>query len=222
MFFQRGSNAEKLPNLSVANYAADFMAIIQKRLPDIWAPSLYINLRQFMNQIKAAEPICFEVTVMRDSRRYFPEEWALCHELTRIIEKDFGILCDEQVDTLLLHQLLGAQYKCDVLSLPKIISGVAAIQQIAAAHLGQPVDGHSVKGHSFIQHTKFLCVRMYSGQHDLADISDWIQEARLKFAHAYQCAEEISRYTLEAFGHELTESEIVFLCVHLRSLGRGQ
>lgn len=195
-------------------------------------------LHQELNQnliIALADHISFAITQYHDGEhsrvlmneeieRIYPDEFKTGKAAVKMIEKRFGVKCVvEEVGAFAFH-IVNAEMTGKSDDVTKIMQSIQDILDIVRRTMNITIGEDSMDYSRMIIHLKFFLKRVITGNtHDGEEFGPLLLNPNEgAFAGITKCLNEISTYMKETFNYDMTETERVYLLIHIARVMQNQ
>ncbi|WP_054704089.1 PRD domain-containing protein [Bacillus sp. JCM 19041] len=151
-------------------------------------------------------------------QKLYPKEHKAAIEAIRVVYNLLDIILPKSEETFLTYHFVNAQGPSARLSeTMKMTEAINRIIEIIEYHYDMQLNEESLNYLRLLTHLRYFLLRQLHGetldQNEMDE--DLIDMIKGKYAHAYECAEKISRILKKHYDWELTLNEKVYLTLHI-------
>ena len=185
--------------------------------------SIYINLtdhiqatlRRIHNNEHVINTLAMEI------KRFYPVEYRLADRFIRNLNKRFSVSLDQNEAGFVALHLIDASLNNSNNSYSiKITTMIKDIVNIVRRYFGIALDEDSIYYYRFICHLRLFGQRLFLNDEldNLTLDAELLQMISKKYEKSYHCALLIGRYIGEQYKNEVTDSEILYLTIHIQRI----
>ena len=198
---------------SIIEYAGN---LLSKKLNE----NIFLTLTDHINfaierkkkQLEYKNPLFWEI------KSFYPEEFKIGIYALDLIQQELNVtLAEDEASFIALH-IVNAELDSDMGSTVQITELIQALLDIVRAQYQIALDESSLNYGRFITHLKYFGQRLFKKSmvaHDDATLKDIIKN---RYPKDYQCADQIRTYIKEQYHQSISDEDMIFLTVHLRSI----
>jgi beta-glucoside operon transcriptional antiterminator len=163
-------------------------------------------------QLEYKNPLFWEI------KSFYPEEFKIGLYALELIQKELNVLLAEDEASFIALHIVNAELDSDMGSTVQITELIQALLEIVRAHYSIALNESSLHYGRFITHLKYFGQRLFKksmAPHDDATLQDII---RNRYPNDYACADQIRMYVKEHYHQSISDEDMIFLTVHLRSI----
>ncbi|MBK0001563.1 PRD domain-containing protein [Erwinia sp. S43] len=176
------------------------------------ADHLNFAIQRNKNGMDLVSPLQWEV------KHFYRKEYLVGHQALAIIASYTGLLLpDSEACSIALHIVNSGMQAPDgqIIEITKLIH---QIQSIVKYWFGITFDEQGIAWQRFITHVKFFAQRVIGGIIIENDDDDLFEFSNNKHEKAYSCVNAIGEFTKKNYGHVMTNSEKLYLTVHIYNI----
>jgi len=162
--------------------------------------------------------IYLEQPILQDLRQLYPDEMALAEKSLKIIKEMTGeSLPRVEAGTLCLHFI---NDRIQPKEEKKTDSGklIEKCTVLIEKEFNVSIDRSSFNYSRFVTHLDYLCRRLSNREQFSSGNEELFELIRSKYPKSYECALVISDIFKEDFKLELSEEELLYICIHINRL----
>ncbi|MGC6767542.1 PRD domain-containing protein [Enterococcus sp. LJL128] len=202
-----------------AEYTKKYVIILKSGIANTLDSSIYITLYNYLLQCLTHRTIIERnQPKIHNTALFFNQEFELAQKIVADMNSSFGLVLNEFHAAEITVLAAAAEFRISTDQIDTIITQMNEMIKLVKYRFMFHLDYNSPAGHSFIEHLKHLSVRIITNQKDVDTIDEWSPHAKEKFRLAYQCSVDIAEFLKKKYQFELTETEILFLTIHIHSL----
>lgn len=183
--------------------------------------NIYISLTDHLSYAiqRFEEGISFKNALLWEIKKYYQREFTIGLKALDIIESRLGIqLPEDEAGYIALH-LVGASLKeGNVVESTDMLGMMQKIMQIIKYQLNIEFNEESVHYERFLTHLKFFSQRIICGKILEDENEEFIRTLQKEYSTEYKCALKIREYIRNQYDKVLTDTELIYLTVHLKRI----
>lgn len=155
-------------------------------------------------------------------KQLFPEEYKVAQMAVSLVKEQTGVELPESELTFLTYHFVSAQSDETLLADTVEITGmINRILEIISYHFQLILDTKSLNYARFLTHLRYFMTRQLKGEPGSEELDPIIgQVVKEKYHKAYQAAEKVALYLQQARDWQISESEKLYLTLHIWRLTR--
>lgn len=163
-------------------------------------------------QLEYKNPLFWEI------KSFYPEEFKIGSYALELIHKELNVtLAEDEASFIALH-IVTAELDSDMGSTVQITELIQALLRIVRAHYDIALDESSINYGRFITHLKYFGQRVLKRSMSTHDDATLQAIIRNRYPKDYECADRIRRYIKDQYQQTISDEDMIFLTVHLRSI----
>lgn len=160
--------------------------------------------------------ITFKNAILWEIKQFYPHEYLIGLEALKIMNEELHTdLPEDEAGFIALH-IIDAELNQDMPQTMQMTEMMQDILNIIKYYFKVTFDETQLAYNRLITHLKYFSQRILNGTQETDNDLDFFQFIINKYPKAYDCSQQISRYTKENFNHILTEEEKLYLTVHIQ------
>lgn len=186
--------------------------------------NIYITLTDHIHfaLYRKKEHMEYKNALLWEIRNFYPAEYQLGVRALEIIKKNLNEeLSIDEAGFIALH-IVNAELDTKMDNMVEITKIISSILTIVKKYYEISLDESSLDYERFITHLKFFGQRLFQEKISARDDPVLFRMLKEQYFTDYHCAEMISKYIKETFGHTVSESEMIFLTIHLHRVSMAQ
>lgn len=149
-------------------------------------------------------------------KKTYPKEYKIGQQAVEMVKESLGVtLLDDEAGSIALH-LVNAQngsHELDqVIDMTKMVQDIL---KIVKYHFGIDLDEESINYSRFVVHLRFFGQRILENKTNPHEDNDLFEIVKAKYPNVYDCVEIINGYVKKTTELSLSESERVYLMLHI-------
>jgi beta-glucoside operon transcriptional antiterminator len=182
--------------------------------------SIYISLTDHLSYAiqRHNEGIHLKNALLWEIKKYYNGEYAVGLAALTMIEEQLGLkLPEDEAGYIALHLAGASMESGNVGQTTDTLKMIQNILQIVKYHFHMELDEESLHYERFLTHLKFFAQRVMQNKNiDEGDDDTVIKTIRNQYQEEYKCALKIGEYIKNNYSKILTDSELVYLTVHIK------
>lgn len=207
-----------LKHLQVANLIIDYAnATLNTKLRD----NIYVSLTDHINFAleRLEKGIILNNKLLYEIKHYYPSEYLVGIEALNIVERELGVKFSEDEAGYIAMHLVESEVDSDQSDYAnKSVVLIQAIINIIKYHYRLDLNEDSLEYERLIVHLRYFSDRVINNKpiadHDAA----FIETMKKNFLSEYNCCLKIRAYVKDQFHYEISDEEIIYLCVHIHRI----
>lgn len=157
------------------------------------------------------------ILMSTEMQQFYSLEYKIGIKAKKMVEERFGILCDPAEVSAFTFHIVNAEMTGRSDDAARIMQSIRDILDVIQKSLGIVIPEDSMDYSRMIIHLKFFLKRVLSNDvHDDEQFGPlMINTNEGSFAGIAQCLDEISVYVKRTYDYDITESEKVYLLIHI-------
>lgn len=178
------------------------------------ADHLRYAIERMEKGLEIANPLQWEIPHL------YPDEYRIGEEAVRILEEKYQIhLYASERSYIALH-FVNAQYEHQPMDYTlKLTETLSHVIDIVNYHFHTRINELGLNYSRFVAHLRFFIIRQKDKVKETEMLNDDIvRQIFMAYGKSYQCAKKISNYLLNAYNWQVSDSEQVYLILHIERL----
>lgn len=164
----------------------------------------------------------YKNALLWEIRHFYPAEYKLGVQALDIIKRTLHEeLSPDEAGFIALH-IVNAELDTQMDNMVQITQIISSVLSIVKKYYEIELNENSLDYERFITHLKFFGQRLFREKASAQDDPILFRMLKEQYFTDYHCAEMISEYIMETFGHTVSESELIFLTIHLHRVSTSQ
>lgn len=177
------------------------------------ADHLYFAVERYQKGMSITHPLSWEI------KQFFTKEMAFASNALDIFNNELKVeIPEEEAVFIAMHIInstggLGSQYNVEDLT-----DMMIQIIQIIENEMDVQIDQKTASFSRFITHLRYYLIRQLNFEIDNSINEELMELVEEKYPHASKCARLIQEYLQNKYGNETSESETLYLTLHINRL----
>ncbi len=183
--------------------------------------NIYIALTDHLSYAiqRYEEGINLKNALLWEIKKYYSKEYRVGLEALNIIEEHLKIrLPEDEAGYIALHLVGASQKMGNVMESTDMLGMIQNILQIVKYQLNIEFNEESIHYERFLTHLKFFAQRIIGNKSLEDDNEELIKTIQKEYKKEYKCALKIREYIEGHFSKILTDTELVYLTVHIKRI----
>lgn len=200
--------------------AADVIDFAGEKLDVDFNPNAPVTLADHINfaieRVRAG--VVIETPLSFDVMRLYPREVKVARRALSLAKSRLGVeLPEAEVTNIALHLIDGEAEQSNMDATVKATKVVDDVTRVVSRHLGD-IDTSSFTYARFAMHVRFLVDRIQRDEKPDDAMGTMLPVMKREYPEAFDCVADILAYFLTKHGWECSESETLYLLMHVQRL----
>lgn len=172
---------------------------------------LHYALERYRQQTSISNPLIFEI------RKFYAKEFKVAKDAMKIIESELGIeLPEDEAGFITFHIVNAVQKDQDMAVTMEVTRLVKDVLSIISKFYGIAFDESSLNYQRIVTHVYYFFQRVLTDEVKVEQDDFLYEVIQTKYPKAFECALRIKTYVENAKKPVVTESEMVYLTLHIQ------
>ncbi|ASA20475.1 BglG family transcription antiterminator LicT [Paenibacillus donghaensis] len=178
---------------------------------------IYFAVQRHKDNITVQNRLFWEV------KKFYPKEFKVGLYGLGVMFDELNILFpEEEAGNIAFHLVNAQQYTDDLSQSTFITTVIKDILNIVSYHFGVTLDHDSLNYSRFVTHLQYFSQRLIEKVDTEADDGFLYDQVRTMYQKEFECAMRIKNYVQKTFEREISNSELIYLTIHInRVINRG-
>lgn len=171
---------------------------------------IYFAVQRHKEQMVIQNRLLWEV------KKFYPQEFKVGLYGLGVIYEELNILFPEEEAGNIAFHLANAQHSSEgTIQSVLITTTIKDIMNIVSYHFGITLDHDSLNYSRFVTHLQFFTQRLLEGVKIESDDGFLFEQVKTTYQKEYECALRIRDYVLLNFKTAVSNSELIYLTIHI-------
>lgn len=185
--------------------------------------SIHITLPQYLiNAMNDQTKVQVNQVLLYNVGTLFNQEFTAAKYITSDINNKYDVELNSYHACDIAILLIAAEFGISTSEVLTMLTLTLEMIKLVKYRFMFNMDMNNISVHSFIEHVKYLSFRIIRNQKDRSSVEDWIPTFKKKYRIAYESACEISEFIKNKYAFSLSDTELLFLSVHIHTLIYGE
>ncbi|MBW4082259.1 BglG family transcription antiterminator LicT [Paenibacillus sp. S150] len=178
---------------------------------------IYFAVQRHKDNITVQNRLFWEV------KKFYPQEFKVgLYGLGVMFDELSIVFPEEEAGNIAFHIVNAQQYTDDLSKSTFITTVIKDVLNIVSYHFGVTLDHESLNYSRFVTHLQYFSQRLIEKIDTEADDGFLFDQVRTSYKKEFECAGRIKNYIQKTFEREISNSELIYLTIHInRVINRG-
>ena len=211
---------QKVP-YEIIQLSKEIMKLAQQEIGHNYTEKSYLSLTDHLYYAveRANENIVLPNPLLFDIQKFYAKEYAVALKGVEIVKKKLGLeLTEEEAGIIALHLANSVTTYQDMHSTMQNTEIIKNILTIIRRYFGCEFNETSTNYRRMVTHIQFFVQRIMNNE-NYSEPDEFLYELiQSKYPQAFQCSLRIKEYLLTKKEIEITNSEIIYLTIHINKV----
>lgn len=204
-----------LEHLQVANMIIDYAKnALSYQLRD----EIYVSLTDHINYAleRLANGIKLENRLLYETKHYYNREFMIGLEAIKIVDQVLGIkLPEDEAAFIAMHLVESSSENTQSEFASMSLTLIQSVVNIIKYHFNLELQDSSLAYERLIVHLRYFSGRVLSNKVNSTCDEQFMRVMLNNFSDEYECVKKIQKLVKDEYGYDISNDEIVYLCVHI-------
>lgn len=171
---------------------------------------IYFAVQRHKDNIMVQNRLFWEV------KKFYPQEFKVGLYGLGVMFDELNILFpEEEAGNIAFHLVNAQQYTDDMSTSTFITTVIKDVLNIVSYHFDVTLDHESLNYSRFVTHLQYFSQRLIEKIDTEADDGFLFEQVRTTYHKEFECAGRIKNYIQKTFEREISNSELIYLTIHI-------
>ncbi|MFV0394267.1 MAG: PRD domain-containing protein [Coprobacillaceae bacterium] len=213
---QEDTNVPCIPLVDYLHITKESVCFIKNNLHEEIDTSIYVTFCNFLYTVDSVyDEKHFTIW---NSNTLFHNEFQISQLIIKKLNNEYNFSLNTNHAAKITKLIIAAKFSFSLEDTDKMLIMMLEICKLVKYKFMSGFASYSVTLHSFIEHIKFLAQRILTNTKSFSNTEEWDEPFIKKYHLAYDCAQNIRFFIHKKYDFILTQTEILFLTIHIHLL----